>query len=138
MRNEVGLVRAGEAVAVTLVRDDERRTVRATVAAADTDADAPAVRAADPAAVSLLAGATVMEVPSDHPAFGRVRGVWVSGIAPGSAAARFGLRPDDILTGVNRDPIASVADLTATLDDARPPIALQVQREGRSLFLLIR
>ena len=93
---------------------------------------------ADPASVSLLAGATVMEVPSDHPAFGRVRGVWVSAVAPGSAAARFGLRPDDIVTGVNRDPIASVADLTATLGDARPPIALQVQREGRSLFLLVR
>ena len=119
LRNEVGLVRAGEAVDVTLVRDDERRTVRATVAA-DADARAPAARAADPAAVSLLAGATVMEVPSDHPTFGRVRGVWVSAVAPGSAAARFGLRADDLITGVNRDPIASVADLTATLDDARP------------------
>ena len=136
LRNEVGLVRAGEAVDVTLVRDDEQRTVRATVAA-DTDAGAPAVRAAEPAAVSLLAGATVMEVPSDHPAFGRVQGVWVSAVAPGSAAARFGLSQDDIITGVNRDSIASVVDLTATLGDAHPPVALQVQREGRSLFLLI-
>ena len=65
---------------------------------------ATAARAADPASVSLLAGATVMELPSDHPAFGRVRGVWVSAVAPGSAAARFGLRADDIITGVNREP----------------------------------
>ncbi len=137
LRNEVGLVRAGEAVDVTLVRDDERRTVRAMVAA-DPNVGATAARAADPAAVSVLAGATVMEVPSDHPAFGRVRGVWVSAVAPGSPAARFGLHPDDIITGVNRDPIHSVADLTAALGDARPPIALQVQREGRALFLLVR
>jgi S1-C subfamily serine protease len=59
-------------------------------------------------------------------------------VAPGSAAARFGLRPDDIITGVNREPIASVADLAAALDRANSPLALQVQREGRSLFLLVR
>jgi Do/DeqQ family serine protease len=137
LRNEVGLVRAGQSVAVTLVRDTERRTVRATVAA-DKDTSVPETRAADPGSVSLLAGATVMEIPSDHPSFGRVRGVWVSSVAPGSAAARFGLRPDDIITGVNREPIGSVGDLTAALGEARAPIALQVQREGRSLFLLVR
>jgi Do/DeqQ family serine protease len=137
LRNEVGLVRAGKDVAVTFVRADERHTVRATVAADAADGG-PAARAADPASVSLLAGATVMELPSDHPTYGRVRGVWVSGVAPGSAAARFGLRPDDLVTAVNRQPVASVANLTAVLADATPPIALQIQREGRALFLLVR
>ncbi|HUQ53326.1 MAG TPA: PDZ domain-containing protein, partial [Gammaproteobacteria bacterium] len=137
LRNEVGLVRAGEQVAVTFVRDGERRTVRATVAA-ETESDPPAARAADPASVSLLAGAALMELPSDHPAYGRVRGVWVSAVAPGSAAARFGLHPDDLITGVNRQSVTSLADLTARLRDAKTPVALQVQREGRSLFLLVR
>jgi serine protease DegQ len=137
LRNTVGLVRAGEPVEVTAIRDGERRTARATVAA-ETGAGVTTTRAADPASVSLLAGATIMEMPTDHPSYGRVRGVWVSAVAPGSAAARFALRPDDVITGVNRDSIASVADLTAALNGARPPIALQVQREGRSLFLLVR
>jgi serine protease DegQ len=88
--------------------------------------------------VSLLAGATILEIPSDHPAHDRVQGVWVSTVAGGSAAALFGLRADDIIMGVNRERIASVAALTTALDDARPPIALQVQREGRALFLLVR
>jgi Do/DeqQ family serine protease len=137
LRNEVGLVRAGDDVAVTFVRDGDRRTVRAAVAP-DSAADAPEARAADPASVSLLAGAAVMELPSDHPAYGRVRGVWVSAVAPGSAAARFGLRPDDLITGVNRRAVASVAELTAALADAKPPVALQIQRDGRSMFLLVR
>jgi Do/DeqQ family serine protease len=137
LRNEIGLIRAGESVEVTALRGAERRNFRATVALERSDAGT-AIRAADPASVSLLAGASLMELPSDHPAFGRVQGVWVSAVAAGSAAARFGLRADDIITGVNRESVATVAALTAALDGARPPVALQVQREGRALFLLVR
>jgi Do/DeqQ family serine protease len=137
LRNEIGLTRAGESVEVTSVRGGERRTVRATVAA-EADAAAARTRAADPASVSLLAGATIMDLPADHPAYGRVQGVWVSAVAAGSAAARYDLRANDVITGVNREPVASLADLTAALNRARPPIALQVQRDGRSLFLLVR
>jgi serine protease DegQ len=136
LRNEVGLIRAGEPVAVTSLRDGEERTVRATVATESSGATV--ARAADPASVSLLAGAAIMEMPSDHPAYGRVKGVWVSAVASGSAAARFGLQADDIITGVNREPISSVATLTAALNRAAQPLALQVQREGRALFLLVR
>ena len=137
LRNTVGLVRAGSVISVTAIRDGERRTVRTTIAP-ESQAAGAAARAADPASVSLLAGATITELPSDHPAFGRVQGVWVSAVAPGSVAARFGLRADDIISGVNRDPVKSVADLTAALNNAKPPVALQVQREGRALFLLVR
>jgi len=136
VRNTVGLVRAGDSVAVTALRGGDRRTVRTTVAPDAEPGDA-AARAADPQSVSLLAGATIMELPRDHPVYGRVNGIWVSAVAPGSVAARLGLRADDVITGVNRNSIESVADLTAALTDAKPPIALQVQREGRSLFLLV-
>jgi serine protease DegQ len=137
LRNEVGLVRAGNEVDVTFVREGARRTVRATVAA-ESAATAPTARAADPSSVSLLAGATVMDMPSDHPAYGRVSGVWVSAVAAGSAAARFGLRPDDLITGVNRRTVSSVAELSDALAGAMPPVALQIQRDGRSMFLLVR
>jgi Do/DeqQ family serine protease len=137
LRNAVGLVRAGSTISVTALREGERRTVRATIAA-DTEAGGAATRAADPASVSLLAGATITELPSDHPAYGRVQGVWVGAVAPGSVAARLDLRAGDIITGVNREPVGSLADLTTALNNAKPPVALQVQREGRALFLLVR
>jgi serine protease DegQ len=137
LRNEIGLTRAGEAVEITAVRDGERRTFRAIVAA-ESNAAASAARPADPSSVSLLAGATIMDIPSDHPAYGRVQGVWVSAVAAGSAAARFGLRAGDIITGVNREPVGSFGDLTAALNNASSPLALQVQRDGRALFLLVR
>jgi len=47
------------------------------------------------------------------------------------------LRANDVITGVNRGSIESIETLTAALNDAKPPIALQIQREGRSLFLLV-
>jgi S1-C subfamily serine protease len=137
LRNAVGLVRAGESVEMTLLRDGERRTVRATVEADDTNA-ARNARAADPASISLLAGATIMEIPANHPAAGRIQGAWVSAVAPGSAAARHGLRPDDIITGVNRTAVTNVEEVTAALAVAMPPVALRVEREGRSLFLVVR
>jgi serine protease DegQ len=137
LRNQIGLIRAGESVSVTTLRDGERSTVTATVAP-ENSATATAARAADPASVSLLAGATITEIPGDHPAYGRVQGVSVSAVAPGSAAARYGLRPGDIITGVNREPIATLAALNAALNSASTPLALQVQRDGRSLFLLVR
>jgi Do/DeqQ family serine protease len=137
LRNTVGLVRAGQSVAVTFLRGGERRAVRATVAA-ETAAGGAAAGPADPASAALLDGATVADIPRDHPAFGRVTGVWVSAVAPGSPAARFGLLADDLITAVNRQPIGSIEDLTAALNRATPPVALQVQREGRALFLLVR
>ena len=138
LRNEIGLVRAGGSVELTALRDGQRRTVSTEVAPdAETAAAAPGSESG-PASSSLLAGATIMDLPRDHPAYGRVQGVWVSAVTPGSPAARFNLRPNDIITGVNREPVTSVAELTAALDRAMPPVALQVQREGRSLFLLLR
>jgi serine protease DegQ len=138
LRNEVGLVRAGGSVEVAILRDGERRTVRTTVAPADDEAASAAVGEPGPESLSLLAGASVMELPRDHPAYGRVRGVWVSAVAPGSPAERADLRPNDVITAVNREPVASVAELRAALERARPPVALQVDREGRTLFLLFR
>jgi Do/DeqQ family serine protease len=137
LRNAVGLVRAGESVVLTLNRNGERQSVTASVEAEDVGS-AGAARAADPETISLLAGATLAELPSDHPAAGQVSGVWVNAVAPGSAAARHGLRAGDIITAVNRTDVASVQELTAAVAAASPPVALRVQRNGQSLFLVVR
>src|SRR5690606_10623081 len=79
LRNEIGLTRAGETVEVTALRGGERRNFRAVVAP-EGNSGAPASRAAEPTSLSLLAGATLTELPSDHPASGRVQGVWVSAV----------------------------------------------------------
>uniref|UniRef100_UPI0005B40910 PDZ domain-containing protein n=1 Tax=Rhizobium fredii TaxID=380 RepID=UPI0005B40910 len=63
--------------------------------------------------------------------------VVVSSIEEGSAAARSGLRAGDVIVAVNRQPIATVAQLAAALKDAGGAIALDLFRGGSKLFLVI-
>lgn len=65
-------------------------------------------------------------------------GVVISELAKGSPAARIGLKPDDIVMGVNRLRTPSVAEFRDALDKAKGVIALNVKRGNSTLYLLIR
>jgi S1-C subfamily serine protease len=75
------------------------------------------------------------DVPSDHPLAGK--GVYVANVVQDSRAWLQGLRPDDVVTAVNRQEVDSIAELTATIEQNGPPLALLVQRGDRRLFVLI-
>ena len=65
-------------------------------------------------------------------------GVIVSDIERGAPAARIGLQSDDVIIGVNRVRVASVADFRNALDEAKGVIALNVKRGNSTLYLVIR
>ncbi|WP_297515672.1 Do family serine endopeptidase [uncultured Caulobacter sp.] len=62
-----------------------------------------------------------------------VKGAIVSTVVPGGPAAKAGLLPDDILTGVNGTLIANKSELTREVAKARPgePIKMSVIRDGK-------
>jgi len=64
--------------------------------------------------------------------------VLIASVRPNSAAARNGLRPNDIITAVNRTDVTTVGELTAALEQATGPVALRIERMGRQLFVLIQ
>jgi S1-C subfamily serine protease len=136
LRNEIGLIRTGEAVSLTLMHQGMRKTVRTTVAE-------PPVAAveSEPPAESLepgvLDGVELSNLPPEHPLFGNVQGVLVVRVQQESAAWRQGLMQNDVVTAVNRMPVASVDELSATLGQIDGPVALHVQRGSRQLFVLI-
>jgi len=137
LRNAVGFVRPGETVQITFVRDGERRTVTAPVgeAAEEQHAAAPGREGLE----TLLAGAQLSHLPPEHPRYGEIEGVLVTGVRPGSSAALGGLRVQDIILAVNRTPVASVAELSAQLEQIQSgAVALTVLRGGQRLFLVIR
>jgi S1-C subfamily serine protease len=137
LRNEIGLIRAGEIVTLGLIRDGERRTIEARVGApsADTAATAPSD---DDARPSLLDGAELRNLPPGHPQYGETSGVLVTDVRPGSAAALSGLRAEDVIVAVNRQSVSSVSELSDALDEAAGAVALTVAREDRRLFVLVR
>lgn len=68
-----------------------------------------------------------------------VRGVVVAEIYARSPAARLGLRPADIIRGINGNPIRSVNDLTAALNAGRTLMwRLEIERNGALIRQLVR
>jgi serine protease DegQ len=134
LRNRVGLTRAGETIRITLLRDGRSRDVEAQIGE-------PAAATAQPAPgaeVGKLEGAEFRDLDAEHPQYGRLRGVVVTRVAPGSAAARAGLERDDVIVAVNRQAVGSVAELMRELDAVSVPFALQVARGNARLFIAVR
>lgn len=114
---ELTILRKGETMNVDVVLDD---ATQSTVTAAEIH---PA-----------LEGATLTNGEDDS---GNA-GVEVSELERGSPAARIGLRPEDVIVGVNRQRVTTVAEFRAALEDASGVIALNVKRGNSTLYLVIR
>ena len=54
------------------------------------------------------------------------------------AAAQAGLHKDDVIIGVNRDRVNSIAEMRKVLEAKPSIIALQVVRGNESIYLLLR
>jgi Do/DeqQ family serine protease len=136
LANKVGLVRVGSSVEIAFLRDGQRREVTATIGSAPSGA-----RAATPGpgtTIERLDGAQFRNLDSTHPQYGRVEGVLVASVEPGSPAARNGLRQGDIVTAVNRQNVSSVAELTAALEAAGSTVALNILRDETRIYIVIR
>jgi serine protease DegQ len=139
LRNEIGLVRLGETVSLTLVRDEQTMTLDVMIGDAERAAVAEAGQGtAEPRTLQMLEGAEFADLAPNDPRFEGVAGVLVTRIEPGSPAWRRGLRQNDVVMAVNRQAVGSVAELTTTLEAAGDTVALRLLREGQQLFVLIQ
>lgn len=133
LRNTIGLIRAGTEVDVVLVRDGKQQTLKATVG------ESQQVASAEPTpGRSALEGVQLSPLPSSHPSSGSVTGILVSGIDQNSRAFAAGLRVNDIITAVNRRPVATPAELQQFVEEQRGALALNIMRDNRPVFLILR
>jgi serine protease DegQ len=131
LRNRLGLAEPGSTVELGYLRNGERRTARAKVGAATEGSGGLG-------AVPQLPGASVIDLPEDHPAYGQVDGVLVVKVAPDSVAARYGLRAGDVILAVNRQAVGSLAELRARLPRPGRPLSLSVLRGDTELLITVR
>jgi Do/DeqQ family serine protease len=140
LRNRVGLMRVGQDVELKLVRDGERKTVRAQVGKAEEpESIAGGEGGGESEAVPQLDGAMFRNIEPGMPEFGRAEGVLVVQSAHGSPAWRHGLRDGDIVTAVNREKVKSLAEFRAALGKTKGGvITMNLLRDGASVFLVIQ
>ena len=70
-----------------------------------------------------------------------VQGVVVTALRPDGPAATQGVRVGDVIVGINRDPIASAADLEARIEavrrQGRQAALLRIRRDGAYHFVAV-
>jgi Do/DeqQ family serine protease len=134
LRNTIGLVRAGNKVKIDLVRGDRKMTVDAELGSGNQ------VTAGATGAPSsgVLDGAELGSIPRNHPAYGETSGVLVVTVEQGSRAWNNGLRPDDIITAINRNEVDSPESVDAVIAASRGVLALSIIRDGQTQFIIVR
>ncbi|MCL6407065.1 serine endoprotease DegP [Dickeya dadantii] len=66
------------------------------------------------------------------------KGIKVDKVKPDSAAAKIGLKPDDVILGVNQQPVENIGELRKIIDSKPPVLALSIRRGNSDLYLLIQ
>lgn len=67
-----------------------------------------------------------------------MKGVKVDNLKAGSAAARIGLKKDDIILGVNQHTVTNLGELRKILDSKPSVLALSIKRGDSSIYLLMQ
>ncbi len=140
LRNFVGLLQPGTRADITYLREGSRRTTKITVEAAPED-EAPTRRASsEPEEMEMMEafdGAEVSNIPDELELRGGEDGVYVANVDRGSRAQRAGLVKGDVIRKVGKNDISDLDDFEdAVRGDG--PFALQIERQGRNLFLAVK
>ncbi len=130
LRNKVGLLRIGEQVELVILRKGQQQTLIAKIEGE------PGLRQLT-ATHSRLKGATFMNLTKNVSLYRRLSGVIISNIQRGSPAWQAGLRKNDVITSVNRNPIKNLQDFKR-LSQAKPTLLLNIRRGPSSLFLYLQ
>src|SRR6056297_434283 len=131
LRNTIGLKRSGATVTLEILRDGKKRTVKATLGeqARTAQLDAQEIHPG-------LQGAEFETLTAGSDNYDGRPGVLVAAVEPNSPAAQRGLRPGDVIVGVNRRAVSNLEELR---DAARgQSLLLNLRRGNTNLILPIR
>ncbi len=131
LRVRAGLVPVGESVEFRVLREGRSLLSKAQVAPLQQSA-------VDGQAVPELVGATVADIEPGTPLYGRIQGALVASVKPESPAWRQGLRPGDIVFGVNNRRVRSVNELLAALGSAQGSLSVSLVRGDYRITILMR
>jgi serine protease Do/serine protease DegQ len=124
LRNTIGLLRIGDRVDVSLLRDGKPRRVTAVIGERDAAAESKASGLHEG-----LQGAELVDAQGG--------GVLIRSVAEGSPAALRGLRANDVILAVGRTRVANLADFQRATEGAAA-FVVQIRRGSAMLVIPIR
>ncbi|ECA8972066.1 serine endoprotease DegQ [Salmonella enterica subsp. enterica serovar Omuna] len=128
LRSRIATTEPGTKVKLGLLRDGKPLEVEVTL-----DSNTSSSASAEMIAPALQ-GATL----SDGQLKDGTKGVKVDNVEKSSPAAQAGLQKDDVIIGVNRNRISSIAEMRKVMAAKPSIIALQVVRGNENIYLLLR
>jgi Do/DeqQ family serine protease len=125
LRSRIGIKEVGDKVRLKILRNGDSLQLTVKVGAAKSR------QAQVDELTPLLQGLRVEDNPDGD-------GVLVVDVAPNSAAAYSGLRAGDVIVGANKRKVYDTKSLQAALELSSTSVLLHVDRNGGSLFIVIR
>ena len=125
LRSQIGIKEIGDKVKLTLIREGKTKKLGVTVG------EPQQLASVSDKLHSLLEGAQFENNPDGE-------GVLVAALSPNSVAAYGGLRPGDIIVGANRQRVNNIKSFQEALSYNKQSVLLQVNRNGRALYLVIQ
>ncbi len=131
LRNTIGLLMIGQTIELTIIREGKAETLIAKVKEMQKHVSQGDVH-------PKLAGATFGDIEESSRYFGKINGVMVYSVKRGSAADHAGLHADDIITSVNKQTIQNLEDFKPLVFNNGKQLLLNLTRNGRAMFLILR
>jgi len=144
LRNQVARTQPGSEVTLTISRDNREQQVRVTLG--ELPAEKMTAAGDNGGGGGTDTGELGIQVEPLTPAVaerlklsGSTQGLVVRDVDPAGPAADAGIRENDVIEEVNRQPVRSVADLRSAIQRSRSKLSLLlINRGGNSLFLTVR
>jgi Do/DeqQ family serine protease len=132
VRNKIGLLRVGDQVEITVLRDGSVITMVAVVAE-------PQIESLEgQGAAKRLAGLTVTPLTDESPLYGKVEGVLAVKVKKNSEAWRTGLRKGDVIFEVNNQPTATIEAFREAVSTEQRKLVIKLRRGNAQMFIVIR
>lgn len=125
LRNEIGAMRIGDTIRLTVLRDGKSRSV-------DVKIGAPLAESSTANAVHPFLAGAQLQARDDG------KGVAIVAVQPGSPAQRAGLQAGDIIVSANRTDVRTVEELKNAAKGSQQRLLLRIVRNGVALYLVLQ
>lgn len=139
LRNEIAQRQPGAVVRLKLLREGREELTSVTLDRLESAAAANKPAQSTPPAESSLSGLSLGPIPTDHPGYGKLRGVYVEEVEPGTAADEAGIQEGDIIVAADRKAVGTASALAEIIrgHTRDTPMLLQIRRGSSALFVAL-